>query len=173
MRLSHTAFAAIIANVRRVFLEGFVTLAGFTCFFCLAGESRLSDSNALASPRHDRKRLLLAQCDNAAVRSPAPAATAGAAGRRAGQRVRIHRRRRHAPFVGIGMVEARKGVRIIGCRFRRRVHIRREGESLLRREADVPGDLLRAQFGNVTEPRSMVYVRCVQQCASDWQGVAD
>ena len=29
--------------------------------------ARLSDYNALASPRHDRKRPLLAQCDNAVV----------------------------------------------------------------------------------------------------------
>jgi hypothetical protein len=46
---------------------GFVTLAGFTCFYCLPETARLSDSNALASPRHDRKQLLLAQCDNALV----------------------------------------------------------------------------------------------------------
>ncbi|MGC2222749.1 MAG: hypothetical protein WA624_10470, partial [Methylocella sp.] len=42
---------------------GFVTLASFTCFYSLPERARLSDSNALASPRHDQKRPLLAQCD--------------------------------------------------------------------------------------------------------------
>ena len=49
---------------------GFVTLAGFTCFYCLPGRARLSDCNALASPRHDRKRPILAQCDNAVMTVP-------------------------------------------------------------------------------------------------------
>jgi hypothetical protein len=46
---------------------GFVTLAGFTCFYCLPGESPATRFQCLASPRHDRKRPLLAQCDNAAT----------------------------------------------------------------------------------------------------------
>jgi Cytochrome bd terminal oxidase subunit II len=44
---------------------GFVTLVGFTCFYCLPGESQAKRFQRLTSPRHDRKRLLLAQCDNA------------------------------------------------------------------------------------------------------------
>jgi hypothetical protein len=36
--------------------------------------ARLSDSNALASPRHDRKWRLLAQCDNALAISAADVA---------------------------------------------------------------------------------------------------
>jgi hypothetical protein len=46
---------------------GFVTLAGFTCFYCLPGESPATRFQclSLASPRHDRNRPLLAQCDKA------------------------------------------------------------------------------------------------------------
>ena len=46
--------------------EGFVTLAGFTCFYGLPGDSPAKQFQCLSPPRHDRKRPLLAQCDNAA-----------------------------------------------------------------------------------------------------------
>jgi SAM-dependent methyltransferase len=44
---------------------GFVTLAGFTCFYGLPGDSPAKRFQCLSPPRHDRKRPLLAQCDNA------------------------------------------------------------------------------------------------------------
>ena len=43
-------------------MRGLLVLLASTVFL---ERARLSDSNALASPRHDRKRPLLAQCDNA------------------------------------------------------------------------------------------------------------